>query len=775
MRNAAKFDRMNRTVVFAAAAAVCTILWNSTAARAATGGGVHGLVADPLGAPIAGARVMLESGFGRESTLSDTSGRFEFLNLPATTYIITAEAKGFVPLAARLLSVTPGESATVSLVMARATTGSIATLGRVTINGKQSMSTASAPSVDLDPQDLAGQGIENVADALADQIAVTMTRPAGGAPGLPRTASLRGPDPSETLIDIDGHVVNNANTGDFDLELLDPAMFSDIQVVYGVGPSSLDGANTQGGTINFHTIDPTPQDHGLLRATFGNFGTSGYTLQATGTSQNRLGYALSFHHYYSAGAVNNYPVTDTSGAPVVLGSAINATSSLLKLRYALGAGDGFVEATYRDTTASRDLSAPLSFPNDPTRVFPGASFTTFPGAASLTTSPAVGLDVQLPIGNRGAANIAPGTLTMRHLTNITNQSAPGVPPGSNPYLLDSRDAIYDDSAEFDRYLASGTLSFLADVKAEHLTLPVSAPFAPGVLEQRGTQRSLAGRYEWNSTPHLHYTLATYVSRYDTFGTSVDPRFALVWTPSVDSVFRFSFGTGFRAPLLTEKAINDALTAEHTSEFEVGFQHRFSASTLPPTVELDAYRTSLRDPIFFIPCVDQTQGQFCFIENLANVVYSGVELRADKPLSAAATLHASYGIDIAYPINDPFAIDPSAPNVVSGQQFQSIPPHKALLSVDGHGSSGFGYAFGAGYESSNNELNRPAYWLYNATIAQQIHDTTLALGVQNLTNEFADKFTLMGQGPLYPTPSGPVPTNAFSLPGRTLTFTVTHRI
>jgi outer membrane receptor protein involved in Fe transport len=755
---------------------VAVIAWSAcaTLALAADTGSIRGSVTDPAGVPIAGARIVLDSSAARESTASDAAGGFAFANIPAATYVITAEAKGFSPIAARLLPITAGNTTAISLVMERVTTGSISTLGRVVVNGRQALSTASAPSVNIDPQDLAGKGIENVADLLGEQIAVTMTRPAGGAPGLPQSASLRGPDPSETLIDVDGHVVNNANTGDFDLELLDPSMFSDIQVVYGVGPSSLDGANTQGGTINFHTLDPTPQDHGLIRAILGNFGTSGYTLQATGSDQ-RLGYAMSFHHYYSAGAVNGYPVTDTGGANVVLGSAINATSSLFKLRYSLGLGDGFVEATYRNTAAYRDLTAPLSFPNDPTQVFPGASFSTFPGAASLTNSPAYGLDVQLPMGERGTTGAAPATLIVRHLTNITDQSAPGVPPGSNPYLLDDRDAVYDDSAEIDRYLPDGSLSLLADVRVENLALPSSAPFAAGVLDQRQTQRSFAGRYEWDASAHIHYTLATYFSRYDTFGTSVDPRFALAWTPSADSVVRFSYGTGFRAPLLTERAINPTLTAEHTSEFEVGFEHRFSQDHLAPTIEIDAYRTSLRDPIFFVPNPNPQQGQFSFIENLANVIYAGVEFRADKPLSPSATLHASYGIDIAYPMNDPFAFDPSAPNVVSGQQFQSIPPHKALLSVDGHGSSGFGYAFGAGYESSNNELNRPSYWLFNASVAQQLHNTTVSLGVQNLTNEFADKFTLNGLGPLYPTPAGPVPTNAYSLPGRTLTFVVTQRM
>jgi len=754
-----------------------------TPALAASTGSVQGNVIDASGQPIAAARIEFAAGPTRNSVISGADGSFK-LDLPAQTYVVTAQARGFAPLAPRTISVTEGHTAAIVLQLARATTGSISTLDRVTVNGRQVLSTSSAPSANLDPQDLAGRGVENLADALSQQIAVTMTRPAGGAPGLPQTASLRGPDPSETLIDIDGHVVNNANTGDFDLELLDPAQFSAVQVVYGVGPASLDGANTQGGTINFRTLDPTPQDHGLLRFSLGTFDTSGYTLQATGTTGDRLGYALSFHRYSTNGAVTGYDAlyepnpqaSPPTVASTTLGSTIDATSSLLKLRYSLGIGDGFVEATYRNTTAYRDLSAPLSFPNDPNSVGPSSIFTAYPGAADLTNSPAYGLDVQLPIGESSTTGTAPGTLIMRHLTNVTDQTVPGVPVTlANPYLFDDRDVVSDDSIQYDRYLANGTWTLLTDIRHETLSLPPGAPFSPGILSTQQTQRSFAGLYQWDSTPQLHYTAAVYASRYDTFGSSIDPRLAMVWTPSADNVFRASFGTGFRAPLMTERAINPTLTAEHTSEFEVGYEHRFGGDELAPRIEIDAYSTALRDPIFFVPSSNPGGGQFGFIENLANVRYQGVELRADKQLSRYSALHAEYGIDIAYPLNDPAAFDPSAPNVVSGQQFQGIPPHKGLLSLDGHGSTGFGYAIGAGYESANNELNRPSYWLFNGSVYKQMQQTTLTLGVQNLTNQFADKFTLFGAGVAYPTPTGPSPTNAYSLPGRALTFTVTQHL
>ncbi len=744
-------------------------------------GDVSGLVVESSGAPVVGARVVFAAGETNHTAQSDSSGRFTLTGIAALTYVVTAQAHGFAPLAARLVSVAPGAVTTIRLEMVRANTGNIASLGNVSVNGRQTMSMAAAPSVVIDPQRLAAYGMQNVTDDLSEQIALTMTRPAGGAPGLPQTASLRGPDPSETIIDIDGHAMNNANTGDFDLELLDPSEFSSIQVVYGVGPSSLLGANSQGGTIDFHTLEPTLQDHGLLRFSVGSFDTSAYTLQSTGTADQRLGYALSFHHYYSAGAVNDYLVSyqpdpsTPATATTTVGSAINATSMLGKLRYSFGLGDGFVEASYRNTAAYRDLSAPLSFPNDPTQVFQGASFTAFPGASASSIAPAWSFDAQVPVGARGPSGIAAATLTARHLTNILDQTTNGVPPGSNPYLLTDRDVLGDDAVEYDRTLSNSLLSLLYDVRTEHLTLPPQAPFAPGELDSSQTQRSYAARYEWDPTVHLHYSGVLYLSNYSTFGISTDPRLAVVWTPSVDSVIRASFGTSFRSPLLTELAINPDLTAEHTSSYELGYQHRFGAERLAPTAEVDAYYTSLRDPIFFVPNPDQSLGQFSFIENLANVVYSGVEIRADQPLSAKATLHASYGIDIAYPLNDPAAFDPSAPNVVSGQQFQGIPPHKALLSVDGRGGPGFAYAFGAGYESSNNELNRPAYWLLNASVGEQVHNTQFTLSAQNLTDQFADKFTLPGLGPAYPTPDGPIPTNAYSLPGASLMLTVTQHI
>src|SRR5207245_5517097 len=111
-----------------------------------------------------------------------------------------------------------------------------------------------------------------------------------------------------------------------------------------------------------------------------------------------------------------------------------------------------------------------------------------------------------------------------------------------------------------------------------------------------------------------------------------------------------------------------------------------------------------------------------------------------------------GINIAYPVDNPFAFDPAAPNVVAGEQFQGTPPHKATLTLD-HEGSAVAERLDASYESSNNQLSRPAFVIFNATVSKTIGRTQFALSARNLTNQFDDKFTLPGDGTPYPTPGG----------------------
>src|ERR1700680_117070 len=750
---------------------------------------IAGTVNDNAGRPIAGAHVTLEAASTSLHTHSDSKGVFSFYDVAPGDYILTGYADGFAPLDHRSVHVAAGDNVELALILSRANSASIVRRGPVRVNGSESLSTSAAPVVNIDSQRLAAEGIEQIVGPLGRQIGVTITQPNGAAPGTPELVSLRGPDPQETLVEIDGHEMNSANVGDFDLEMLDSSLFSNVQIVYGIGPSSLGGANTQGGAVNFRTIEPTARNADLLRFSFGSFGTSSTSAQATGTS-DRIGYVLAWHRYNTDGAVKNFSVTDDQSLQhALVGSTITSTSTLTKLRYSFGRENGFAELVYRDTAGYRDLSAPLSTPDDPIRVSQGALFASYAGSAALTNQPAYGLDLQVPLGPRdeGARRTV---MMLRHLTSLSSQTLEGPPAGNtavnlSPWLISNKDKLNDDSVMYDRQLATSDLTLGLDIRNEKLNAPVN--FAPDNPALGTTQRSYLARYEWEPQASLHYIAAAYFSDFSTFGTSFDPRVAIVWTPTQNSVLRASLGTGFAAPTLPQLFVpsvlppqglngfisigNPRLTSEHTTEYELGYEHRFGG---PAGIHasVNAYHTNLRDSIFTfipqpIPCViTKTNPCLSYPTNIGNAVYRGGDIELAQPLAHATVIDIRYGVSSAYPTAVPPGFsDPTAPVLVAGQQFQGIPVHTGLLEIARDPSLGLWWSVTAAYQGANNQLNRPPHTVYDASVGYTARRTTAALTCLNVGNIFDSRFTLPNAGVPYPGATGPVPTNAYALPPR----------
>ena len=139
---------------------------------------------------------------------------------------------------------------------------------------------------------------------LWSQLSTTPVIPLGGGSNATVSFAVRGPDPTETVVDIDGHQMNNGNTGDFDVSLLDPAALQEVQLVYGISPSSLIGPNTIGGGVNILTLQPTIT-RAFAAASFRRLvsALSARRFKATGTD-GRFGYAFSMHTVTSSGSVN---------------------------------------------------------------------------------------------------------------------------------------------------------------------------------------------------------------------------------------------------------------------------------------------------------------------------------------------------------------------------------------------------------------------------------------------------------------------------------------
>lgn len=584
---------------------------------------LSGRVLSGDGAAVVGAIVTLRGNTDERTTHTDENGRFTLPRLARGSYAVHVVASGYEPLSSQTIGV---RSATefLTLILARSSS-SLITIGRVQTSGGDAISTSSAPSTTIDSQRYAQLGYSRVSDVLQDDISTTLVHPLGGSTILPTSVALRGPDPTETLVDVDGHQVNNGNTGDFDLSLLDPADYGSIELVKGISPSSLVGPDTIDGAINIRTLDPTENAHGLLRLTGGSFNSFGETLQATGT-YDRLGYAVSLHRTTTAGEVNQ-PIFDrTAGTTAQVGSAVDGSTALGKLRFAFGRrGGGYAEFSFHDQSQFRDFSAALSsVPSADAATPPATSplevLDGLEGTALAAHNSGYGLDVRTSLGTPDANGVARTSALFRHYTSFVSESVTGPAAATSPYLYGTRDVVGDDSLELDHQFSHATLAFQFGIRNENLatdfmngvvndqsvarragedlsTHRFLFDAAPAVSNGSGfsqlglaqTQRSAVLRYTYDPTASLHVTAATYYSNYSIFGTSLDPRFGLTFDPDSRSVVRFSVGTTFQAPQLPELYVppvlpqsvggyvstgNPNLKPDYATEYGLGAEHIF---------------------------------------------------------------------------------------------------------------------------------------------------------------------------------------------------------
>ncbi len=348
-------------------------------------GAVDGTVTTADGAPIANARVSFNGAGHLASVTSAQRGEFRAENIRAGTYAVSVSAKGYSDLTGRTIDVRSGVTTSLALILSRSTT-SLLTVGSVQTRGGDAISTTSASISLINPQTYAVQGYTQISDVLQNDVAATLVHPLGGSvTSLPTSVALRGPDPTETLVAIDGHPINNGNTGDFDLSLLDPADYGNIELIKGISPSALVGPNTIDGAINLRTIEPTVMPQAQARFSAGSYGSYFETLQTTG-SDGRLGYAASAHQTWTNGQVNQTVIDANSGMVQQVGSAVEGSTLLGMLRYAIGNSGAFAAFTLHDQSLFRDLSAGLSSVPAPSGASGGDAALRHPSDAALATS-----------------------------------------------------------------------------------------------------------------------------------------------------------------------------------------------------------------------------------------------------------------------------------------------------------------------------------------------------------------------------------------------------
>lgn len=735
---------------------------------------LSGHVHSPAGAPLSGARIIV-SGTQARALASDAAGRFSAV-VPPGRYAIRISASGY--RAAEIGPIEVNRDEVVDAALEPLDSPRLRLIGSVSVNGTATLVRDAVPAVDLSRAHMEREGADRIVDSLAEVPSVTFARRDGGSATGPSLISLRGPDPSETLIALDGQILNDGNTGDLDLSRFPVAAFSNVNVTEGLGTSDGEDSNTIGGTVNLVSLQPAREPHSALSFSSGSFGRSEGWYNASGM-RGRFGYGLALDQQTERGYVDQN--ANLQGTPVHLGSTIESRAALANLNYTFSpqAAIGFRIFSLGNR---RDMSGLFNTPVDPSLDGTGAPFTG-PGAATFEqTIRSYDLHGRAPLG---AGELVADAAASDNDVNLVGS-------GISPYDVTHRDKRGTVSLSWERQFNRSDYAFGGYARIESLT-------EAGV---DGAQRQSIGSYFVRGSMHptkpLRVQAGLFLSTYSTFGSNLDARVSASYDTGSDSAARLSIGTGFRPPLLIERYVfpiaalvpdqncvyagqgNPHEQPEHATEFELGYDRIFRAAHA--NLDVSLYRTNLRDaienfyPLAAIPngCSARPGTYTSFPINAGNVVYQGAEVRFTKQF-AHVFFDAAYGLNVALPTNLPISVSnpTSGGNLVPGEQFLNIPQQQGSLGLDWENGS-WHAALDTTLRGSNNELNQDPYTLSNAGIGRRVGNGDITIAATNLFNQVASsKFTLRGAGVPYRGLAGPIPTDRYFVEpfGLRLIFTI----
>jgi iron complex outermembrane receptor protein len=227
-------------------------------------GGLRGSIYDQTGGVLVGVRITLRGAVIQE-THSDAAGRFEFRDLPAGDYQLSAALEGFESVH-RLIRIDTSGTASVALTMVvAAREETVVTADKVGERDVQSTPMAISAVSSAEMTRLALRTVDQAA-ALAPSVTFTQNSSFGqlSIRGIGTNAVLAGGDPSSAMY-LDG--VYLARPAMVFADLLDVER---IEVVRGP-QGTLYGRNAVGGALNVISRAPTNDFQMSARATAGNF------------------------------------------------------------------------------------------------------------------------------------------------------------------------------------------------------------------------------------------------------------------------------------------------------------------------------------------------------------------------------------------------------------------------------------------------------------------------------------------------------------------------
>jgi outer membrane receptor protein involved in Fe transport len=272
---------------------------------------VSGTVTDTTGAPVSGAGVLL-TGPTSYSTTTNGKGAFAISNVAPGVYTVSISKAGYNTAVQNDIALVAGQSQTLTVSIAAVTFSSLRTIAHVSVNGRGAINQTAASIDVVQPQTFIDQAAPQVTRVLSQipglQISFPSNSANAAAPGAITIPNIRDATSYETASLIDGHYISVGQYGDNVTTFIDPFVFGSVEVIKGPGAESPVVNNAIGGTVNFHTKDPTLTPEPQFIGGFDNRGGSFADFGFSDTIDNRLGIVIAIATDDNPSAANGHGV-----------------------------------------------------------------------------------------------------------------------------------------------------------------------------------------------------------------------------------------------------------------------------------------------------------------------------------------------------------------------------------------------------------------------------------------------------------------------------------
>src|SRR6202140_4201119 len=251
----------------ALAAVVLSLAATAVAQSAGNSGSIDGTVTDPTGAVVSTARVEIRnpvSGFDR-SAMTDSSGKFQFTNIPFNPYHLTVTAPGF---AAYVQDVEPRSSVPVSVAIKMQVAGSTE---QVTVEAEGGDLIENDPTfhTDVDKNLFDKLPLESQSSSVSSLVTLATPGISADSNGLFHGLG----DHAENSFSVDGQPITDQQSKVFSNQIPLDAIQS-MEVISGAPPAEYGDKTSIVINVTTQSGQGVTTPHGSLTTSYGSFGTS---------------------------------------------------------------------------------------------------------------------------------------------------------------------------------------------------------------------------------------------------------------------------------------------------------------------------------------------------------------------------------------------------------------------------------------------------------------------------------------------------------------------